>query len=330
MRLTTNPVPTDPASSQSSRTALLTGLPIAEILLDVLVQSPDATVNAALKQINARIGPTMKLYFIAPGKPQPGVPDGQTALTHALRGEAPTASLTLMMPLDEEEPAARHMLAQLAMMFGKLQQLGERHNSMQRMLIHDELTGVYNSRYFKHFLNRICEKSRVMKFPVTLLLFDIDNFKKYNDQYGHGVGDDILKATAALMKQCTREHDVVARISGDEFAVIFWEKEGPRQPRDPRHHASGRVPSTPQVIFERFRRLLHSAEAHEKYSVLGTTGKGTLTISGGMAVYPFDARTPEELIARADEALMFGAKKCGKDSLYLVGGQNGSAANDQD
>ena len=59
-----------------------------------------------------------------------------------------------------------------------------------------------------------------------MLLFDIDNFKKYNDEFGHGVGDEILRQTAGD-GDCFREHDVVARISGDEFAVVFWEKEGP-------------------------------------------------------------------------------------------------------
>ena len=76
------------------------------------------------------------------------------------------------------------------------------------------------------------EEARTTYLPVTLFLFDIDDFKKYNDQYGHGVGDEILRQTAKLMKKCVREHDIVARISGDEFAVVFWEKEGPRQPRD--------------------------------------------------------------------------------------------------
>ena len=99
----------------------------------------------------------------------------------------------------------------------------------QRLAITDDLTGIYNGRYFRHFLARIIEKARTLRFPVTLLLFDIDNFKSYNDRYGHGVGDEILRQTAALMRRCCRPHDLVARISGDEFAVVFWEKEGPRQ-----------------------------------------------------------------------------------------------------
>src|SRR5204863_7052439 len=118
-----------------------------------------------------------------------------------------------------------------------------------------------------------------MRFPVTLLLFDIDGFKTYNDQFGHGVGDEILRQTAALMKRCVRDHDLVARLGGDEFAVVFWEKEGPRIPRDPKAAAISRVPQGPMQVFRRFQKLIASPE----FGNLGSTGKGILTISGAMA-----------------------------------------------
>lgn len=203
--------------------------------------------------------------------------------------------------------------------------LEDRHNRLQKLAITDDLTSVYNARYFRHFLSKIIEKARVMRFPVTLLLFDIDNFKKYNDQYGHGVGDEILKQTANLMKRCVRDHDLVARIGGDEFAVVFWEKEGPRQPRQPRESReprepkpagmAGRPPQTPRQILDRFRRLL----ATQEFPGLGNAGRGVLTISGGLAVYPYDAADVSALIAEADRRLVFGAKQAGKNSIFLVG-----------
>jgi diguanylate cyclase (GGDEF)-like protein len=151
---------------------------------------------------------------------------------------------------------------------------------------------------------------------VTLLLFDIDDFKKYNDTFGHGVGDEILKQTAALMRQCTREHDVVARIGGDEFAVVFWDKEGPRQARDPKAAAvPHRPPQSPEQVFDRFKRLL----ADEKFPVLGPSGQGILGISAGMAVYPYEAHDAAGLIREADNRLMHGAKKRGKNTLVIVG-----------
>ena len=68
-------------------------------------------------------------------------------------------------------------------------------------------------------------------------------------------------------------------------------------------------------IFERFRRTL----ATQNFPELGSSGKGTLTISGGLAVYPYDARTAEELIEAADRELMFKAKQAGKNTIFLVG-----------
>jgi GGDEF domain-containing protein len=110
---------------------------------------------------------------------------------------------------------------------------------------------------------------------------------------------------------------LVARISGDEFAVVFWEKEGPRQPRDPQAGAPGRPPQTPKQILERFRQLL----ATQSLPGLGPSGQGTLTISGGLAIYPYDAQEPAALIEAADRALMFKAKQSGKNSIFLVGTQ---------
>jgi len=208
----------------------------------------------------------------------------------------------------------------LARLIGKIGALQDRHNRLQKLAITDDLTGLYNGRYFRHFLNRIVEKARVLRFPVTLFLFDIDNFKKYNDQFGHGVGDEILRQTAALMRRCVRDHDLVARISGDEFAVVFWEKDGPRQPRDPAAKVAVRpqqTPQTPVLILERFRHLL----ATQNFPGLGSAGQGTLTISGALAVYPYDATSVADLISAADCALMFKAKQSGKNSIFLVGEQ---------
>jgi len=112
------------------------------------------------------------------------------------------------------------------------------------------------------------------------------------------------------MKRCVREPRPGGRISGDEFAVVFWEKEGPRQPKDPSVNvgAAGRPPQTPVQILERFRRLLST----QSFNGLGPAGLGTLTISGGLAVFPYDARTVDELVEAADKALMFKAKSRGK------------------
>jgi diguanylate cyclase (GGDEF)-like protein len=295
---------------------ILHGLPLADVVLDALLHHPADSPGAAVRRISEVIAPTMQLLFAPTGKPAPQVAEGLLLLSHGLRaGNEEVGQLHLVLPLDEEAHSARHLLAQIAHLMGKVAALQDRHNRLQKLAITDQLTGVYNRRYFEHFLTRILEKAKVLRFPVTLLLFDIDDFKKYNDTYGHGVGDQILKETASLMRRTCREHDLVARIGGDEFAVVFWEKEGPRQPKDAKPVMPSKPPQSPLLLFQRFKSLMST----QQFPGLGATGKGVLTISGGLASFPWDGRDVAELIERADQALVKGAKQGGKDRIFLVG-----------
>ncbi len=295
---------------------ILHGLPLADVVLDALLHHPADSPGAAVRRISEVIAPTMQLLYAPSGKPAPQVADGLLLLSHGLRaGNEEVGQLHLVLPLDDEAHSARHLLAQIAHMIGKVASLQDRHHRLQKLAITDQLTGVYNRRYFEHFLTRILEKARVLRFPVTLLLFDIDDFKKYNDTYGHGVGDQILKETASLMRRTCREHDLVARIGGDEFAVVFWEKEGPRQPKDAKPVMPSKPPQSPLLLFQRFKTLMST----QQFPGLGATGKGVLTISGGLASFPWDGRDVAELIERADQALVKGAKQGGKDRIFLVG-----------
>src|SRR5688572_16984895 len=281
LRLTTATPPSlDPsplASTPPTRASVLSGLPLAEIVLDAILHNPHGGPAAAVATINTRIAPSMQLHYVAANGEAPQTPEGLIALAHAVRtGSNSIAMLHLFVPRDEEESAARHFLAQLASVIGKVATLEDRHAKLQKLAITDDLTGLYNARWFRHFLTQIIEKAHEMRFPVTLLLFDIDGFKSYNDTFGHGMGDEILRQVASMIKKCVRDHDLVARLGGDEFAVVFWEKEGPRQPREPKpagpNPAASRIPQTPRQMFQRFQRLLASPE----FSILGATGKGQL------------------------------------------------------
>jgi two-component system cell cycle response regulator len=292
---------------------------VEEIVLDALVRCPQDAAAQALRQINAMLAPPM---VISSGADAPAATEGLKVITHRPQDEPQPSlepypsALHMIVPADQDSAVAAVFLRLVARRLAAAHLLQQRHCGLQRLAITDDLTGLSNGRYFRHFLARVIDKARGMRFPVTLFLFDIDNFKSYNDQYGHGVGDGILKQTAALMRRCVRDHDLVARISGDEFAVVFWEKEGPRQPRDPRLAASGRTPQKPQEMLDRFRRLLST----EDFPGLGSGGKGSLTISGGLAVFPYDAQDASALIQAADKQLMFGAKRSGRNSIHLVGG----------
>jgi GGDEF domain-containing protein len=308
-------------------TSPLGRIPLSDLALDAIVQSPQDPVGTIIRQINSILPATFNVFLTAAGAAAPQVADDLVVVSHRpcnpVNGNGLGAdlipfpnSLHLSLPSDHSQAIAVAFLSELAKILAKLRILCERHAGLQRLAITDDLTGLANGRYFRQFLTKIVEKARIKRFLVTLFLFDIDNFKSYNDQYGHGVGDEILKQTANLMRRCVRDHDLVSRISGDEFAVVFWDKEGPRTPREPRPGSTNRTPQGPQDILDRFRNLLSTQD----FPGLGPGGKGCLTISGGLAIYPYDAQDVNHLIQAADQQLMFGAKRSGRNSIHLVGG----------
>ena len=187
---------------------------------------------------------------------------------------------------------------------------------LERLATTDELTGLKNRRYIWEFARQIIERARREEGRVTFLIFDIDDFKHYNDVYGHSAGDEILKQAAVVMERCCREHDVVGRIGGDEFAVVFWDDPKLRAEgtQSERRSASAEHPKEAIFIAERFRRELGRAEMH----LLGEEGKGVLTISGGLASFPRDGSSCQQLFQQADKALLE-AKQSGKNRIYLVG-----------
>jgi diguanylate cyclase (GGDEF)-like protein len=193
---------------------------------------------------------------------------------------------------------------------------------LERLATEDDLTGLKNRRYIWEFSRQIIEYAKKENVRVTLLVFDVDNLKQYNDIYGHHAGDEILKQAAVLMRRSCRGHDVVGRVGGDEFAVIFW--DDPQQKRadapsksDERRSANADHPAEAIVIAKRFVKELSKA-GFSSFGGLGPEGKGVLTISGGLASFPRDGRTIEELFQQADKALLE-AKRSGKNRIYLVG-----------
>jgi PleD family two-component response regulator len=191
---------------------------------------------------------------------------------------------------------------------------------LEKLATEDDLTGLKNRRYIWEFSRQIIERSAKQSGQVTLLVFDIDDFKHYNDVYGHNAGDEILKQAAELMKRCCRAHDVVGRIGGDEFAVVFWDdpqRDSARTKGAERRSASAGHPRQAISIAKRLVRELEQTELSTSGD-LGPAGKGVLTISGGLASFPRDGRTIQELFEQADKALLE-AKRSGKNRIYLVG-----------
>jgi diguanylate cyclase (GGDEF)-like protein len=200
-------------------------------------------------------------------------------------------------------PTTSQQLAPWADWLGRWLALRQQIDELRDMALRDELTGIWNRRYFNRFLKRILRRAATDRSQVTLLVFDIDGFKLYNDTYGHGTGDEVLRETARLMLSVVREHDVVARIGGDEFAVIFWDNDKPRKPNS----------EHPQDVVAAARRFQEAICTH-RFPKLMDKAVGRLTVSGGLASFPWDGRTPDELLARAD-AMALQSKNLGKNAI---------------
>lgn len=162
----------------------------------------------------------------------------------------------------------------------------------------DSLTGVYNRRYFDEALEAEIHKARMHETDLVLVIADIDDFKIYNDLHGHQKGDEVLSRIGRMMKSVCRASDIVTRYGGEEFAILF--------PRAGKTHAQ----ELAARIVNQFRDT--PFEGEESLPV------GRLTLSVGVACFPDDARTAEELVRCADAA-MYEAKKSGKNRVKLYG-----------
>lgn len=167
-----------------------------------------------------------------------------------------------------------------------------RETEIRYLAYHDFLTGVPNRAQFELHLNNIFESAKRYKHSFAILFIDLDGFKYVNDNYGHDVGDELLKQVTHLFQNCLRKSDILARLGGDEFAVIATQIED-----------SDNV----TVI------------ANKLISSLATTltihnHKISISASIGISIYPGSGEVISQLLSQADLAL-YKAKNCGKNSF---------------
>lgn len=208
------------------------------------------------------------------------------------------------------EGMAPDFLVREAALLGGWITLHRQQEQLRRAAFTDELTGAWNRRYFQRFLGAAIDQAKAERRPVTLMVFDIDNFKTYNDRYGHAAGDEILVETVKLLTSVIRPSDRVCRIGGDEFGVVFHDPEP--SPRNPGSPTTGKTPTSVADLARRFQKQI----CEHRFPKLLEDAPGTLTISGGLATYPWDGATIEGLLERADELAMQ-SKRQGKNAITL-------------
>jgi len=159
----------------------------------------------------------------------------------------------------------------------------------RHLALTDGLTGLYNRRHLSRLLARELTRSRRHEHSLAVLMLDLDDFKQYNDRYGHLAGDDVLCRLADLIRSLVRDSDTAFRYGGEEFTLVLPETNG----------------RAAVALAERLRRTV---EEHA-FVVRGDTDVGRITISVGVATYPEEAHDVEGLIHAADVALLQ-AKQC--------------------
>jgi len=159
----------------------------------------------------------------------------------------------------------------------------------QHLAITDPLTNLYNYRYLYMRLAEELRKARMAEQPVALIYLDLDDFKQYNDAYGHQVGDGILQQYASVLRSVIRDTDVAVRYAGDEFVVI--------------------LPNTDRSEAERVAHRIATAVANHRFDGEANGRPVRLSVSAGVAVYPHDGHDERALVAAADHAMYEGKRK---------------------
>jgi diguanylate cyclase (GGDEF)-like protein len=166
-------------------------------------------------------------------------------------------------------------------------------STLKELSIHDPLTNLHNRRYMEEALELELRRAERKKLTVGLIMLDIDHFKAFNDGFGHGAGDELLRSLGAAMRGELRAGDVACRYGGEEFLLIL-----------------------PEATLEVTTRRAEQLRLHVKQMKVSYLDKplGQVTISLGVAVYPRHGRQPGELIKSADAAL-YRAKAEGRDRV---------------
>ncbi|HUH08453.1 MAG TPA: sensor domain-containing diguanylate cyclase [Egibacteraceae bacterium] len=267
-------------------------------------QAPRMLVGEGLAGYVARTGNALRLPADAEEAPEPahGEPVGASQLIVPMLGRGRIIGV-LSLFRDEGGPEfTQDDLDTMRSFAGQASVAVENvmlHQEAQRLSITDQLTGLWNLRYFNLQAEREIEGARRSGRPLSVAIIDIDHFKSVNDTYGHQVGDMVLIEVASRMRDSTRAPDVVARYGGEEFVALL-----------PGTGLEGGV-----TMVERIRAAVAASPVE---TTIGARQLLTVTCSVGIATFPDHGSTLEELVGSADAAL-YAAKSSGRNRVIAAG-----------
>ena len=166
---------------------------------------------------------------------------------------------------------------------------------LEELSVKDPLSGAYNRRFLLKYIESGIEKHKETSAPLSIIMFDIDKFKRVNDDFGHLVGDDVIKGFSQVLLQSCRNYDVVARYGGEEFILVM----------------PGASEETAYARAEQIRKKVEVSGFSEAID-------RPVTVSGGVAGYLTSYKNVEEFIAVADENL-YTAKETGRNRIIWKG-----------
>lgn len=169
--------------------------------------------------------------------------------------------------------------------------LSHRSETLQHAALTDPLTGMQNRRYFDEALREYLEAFATVEKPLGLLIVDLDHFKLINDTHGHDVGDKVLREVGTGLRAITRYHDVLARLGGEEFAIV--------------------VPNMEEVQLVEFADRIRGAVSE----IIVPTARGRIRVTASVGAAVWDAKeSAEEFFRRADTRL-YEAKRGGRNRV---------------
>jgi len=195
--------------------------------------------------------------------------------------------------------AIKNNLGQVTLYAGIYRDLSERMKYEQQIkyqAYHDGLTGLPNRRSFYEKIHECILMAKRYQHIVAIMFVDLDGFKSVNDNFGHDIGDLLLKETGKRLQKCVRETDIVARMGGDEFTLILPEII---------------MKKDANKVAKQINEVLHETFALSGHSI-------TISSSIGISIFPDDGDNEEILVKKADDA-MYKAKQAGKNTYRVYG-----------